>query len=128
MSCQLVKLATFRMFLVLPSSGSKSLNLLGSFEKSVRRNMLQNFRFMVPCIFYIYIYIYIYIYTHTYTHTHTHTKCPTRCNTSTLILLQDHSTCFGYFPYPSSGVQKLQLTATGTTYVTLDRELCGNDR
>jgi hypothetical protein len=36
---------------------------------------------------------------------HIHTKCPTRCNTSILILLQDHSTCFGYFPYPSSGVQ-----------------------
>jgi hypothetical protein len=29
-----------------------------------------------------------------------HTKCPTRCNTGILILLQDHSTCFGYFPYP----------------------------
>jgi hypothetical protein len=55
-----------------------------------------------------------------------HTKCPTRCNTSILILLQDHSTCFGYFLYPSSWVQLLQLTATGTTYVTLDRELCGN--
>jgi hypothetical protein len=36
-----------------------------------------------------------------------HTKCPTRCNTSTriLILLQDHCTCFGYFTYPSSGAQ-----------------------
>jgi hypothetical protein len=34
-----------------------------------------------------------------------HTKCPTRSNTSILILLQDHSTCYGYFPYPSSGVQ-----------------------
>jgi hypothetical protein len=48
-----------------------------------------NFRFMVPCIvFYVY----------------THTKCPTRCNTSILILLQDHSTCFGHFLYLSSGV------------------------
>jgi hypothetical protein len=34
--------------------------------------------------------------------TYIHTKCPTRCNTSILILLQDHCTCFGYFPYPSS--------------------------
>ena len=42
MSCQLVKLATFRMFIVLPSSGSRSLNLRGSFETSVRCNMLQN--------------------------------------------------------------------------------------
>jgi hypothetical protein len=33
-----------------------------------------------------------------------HIKCQTRCNTI-LILLQDHSTCFGYFPYPSSIVQ-----------------------
>jgi hypothetical protein len=41
-----------------------------------------------------------------------HTKCLTRCNTSILVLLQDHSTCFGYFPYPSSGVKYLQLTTT----------------
>jgi hypothetical protein len=27
------------------------------------------------------------------------------CNTSILVLLQDHCTCFGYFPHPSSVVQ-----------------------
>jgi hypothetical protein len=32
-------------------------------------------------------------------------KVPTRCNTSILVLLQDHSTCFGYFSHPSSGVK-----------------------
>jgi hypothetical protein len=32
-------------------------------------------------------------------------KCPTRCNTSILISLQDYSTCFWYFLSPSSGVQ-----------------------
>jgi hypothetical protein len=34
-----------------------------------------------------------------------HIKSPTRCNTSILVLLQDNSTRFGYFPHPSSGVQ-----------------------
>jgi hypothetical protein len=33
-----------------------------------------------------------------------HIKCPTRCNTIS-ILLQDHAPCFGYFPHPLSGVQ-----------------------
>jgi hypothetical protein len=40
-------------------------------------------------------------------------KYPTRCNNSILVLLQDHSTCFGHSPRPSSGVQQLQLTVTG---------------
>ena len=31
------------------------------------------------------------------------------------ILLQDHSTCFGCRPHPSSGVHKTVATATGTS-------------
>jgi hypothetical protein len=45
-----------------------------------------------------------------------------------LILFQDHSTSFGYFLYPSSGVQYLQLTAIGTTYITFGSERCGKVR
>jgi hypothetical protein len=37
------------------------------------------------------MYVYIYI-------------SQTRCNTNILNLLQDHATCFGYFPRPSPGV------------------------
>jgi hypothetical protein len=47
-----------------------------------------DFTFVVPCII-------IYM----------HIKSATRCNTSILVLLQDHSTCFECFPHPSSGVQ-----------------------
>jgi hypothetical protein len=38
---------------------------------------------------------------------------------SVLVVLQDHSTCFGHFPHPSSGVQLLQLTVTGITYCNI---------
>ena len=31
------------------------------------------------------------------------------------ILLQNHSTCFGCLPHPSSGVHKSVVTATGTS-------------
>jgi hypothetical protein len=33
------------------------------------------------------------------------------------ILLQYHSTCFGYRPHPSSGVRKTVVTATGTSHM-----------
>ena len=33
------------------------------------------------------------------------------------ILMQDHSTCFGCHPHPSSGVHKTVVTATGTSYM-----------
>ena len=33
------------------------------------------------------------------------------------ILLQDHSTCFGCRPHPSSGVHKTVVTATGTSHM-----------
>ena len=33
------------------------------------------------------------------------------------ILLQDHSTCFGCCPHPSSGVHKTVVTATGTSHM-----------
>ena len=33
------------------------------------------------------------------------------------ILLQDHSTCFGCRPYPSSEVHKTVVTATGTSHM-----------
>jgi hypothetical protein len=52
-------------------------------------------------------------------------KYSTKCNNIVLVLLQDHSTCFEQSPRPSSGVQQLQLTVTGITYLTFDREFCG---
>ena len=33
------------------------------------------------------------------------------------ILLQDHATCFGCLPHPSSGVHKTVTTASGTGHV-----------
>jgi len=33
------------------------------------------------------------------------------------ILLQNHSTCFGCHPHPSSGVHKTVTTATGTSHI-----------
>jgi len=33
------------------------------------------------------------------------------------ILLQDHSTCFGCHPHPSSGVHKTVTTASGTDHI-----------
>jgi hypothetical protein len=71
------------------------------FGKRKEHNVF-NFRLMVSCIVSIYVY-----------------KYPTRCNSSILVLLQDHSACFGHFPHTSSGVQFLQLTVTGITYVTI---------
>jgi hypothetical protein len=53
-------------------------------------SIVQNSKFTINCI---------------YVCVHTHMKCLKGCNTSILILLQDHSICFGYFLYPSSGVQ-----------------------
>jgi hypothetical protein len=82
----------------------------------LRRNLLKKYTEWMVWNLFLKIWLRMYI----------HTKCPTRCNTSILMLLQDHSTCFAYFPCPSSGAQSLQLTATGTTYVTLDREPYGN--
>jgi len=35
------------------------------------------------------------------------------------ILLQDHSTCFGCRPHPSSGVRKTVITATGTSHMVV---------
>ena len=35
------------------------------------------------------------------------------------ILLQNHSTCFGCRPHPSSGVPKTVVTATGTSHMTV---------
>jgi len=35
------------------------------------------------------------------------------------ILLQDHSTCFGYLSHPSSGVHETVVTATGTSHISL---------
>ena len=60
--------------------------------------------FMVPCIVSLYY------------------SKPTRCNCSQsilfyFILLQDHSTCFGCCPHPSSGVHKTVTTASGTGYI-----------
>ena len=36
---------------------------------------------------------------------------------SLLIILQVHSTCFGYQPHPSSGVHKTVTTASGTGHI-----------
>ena len=44
-------------------------------------------------------------------------NCPTRCNTKQFIILQVHSTCFGYQPHPSSGVYKTVTTASGTGHI-----------
>ena len=33
------------------------------------------------------------------------------------IILQDHSTCFGCRPHPSSGVHKTVTTASGTGHI-----------
>jgi len=35
------------------------------------------------------------------------------------ILLQCHSTCFGFRPHPSSGVHKTVVTATGTSHMVV---------
>jgi len=35
------------------------------------------------------------------------------------ILLQDHSTCFGCRPHPSSGVHKTVVTAAGTGHMVV---------
>jgi hypothetical protein len=35
------------------------------------------------------------------------------------ILLQDHSTCFGFCPHQSSGVYKTVVTATGTSHMIM---------
>ena len=38
---------------------------------------------------------------------------------SLLIILQGHSTCFGYQPHPSSGIHKTVTTASGTGHAVL---------
>ena len=38
------------------------------------------------------------------------------------ILLQDHFTCFGCRPHPSSGVHKTVVTATGTSHISASLE------
>jgi len=36
---------------------------------------------------------------------------------SRFIILQVHSTCFGFQPHPSSGVHKTVTTASGTSHI-----------
>jgi len=40
---------------------------------------------------------------------------------SLFIILQDHSTRFGFQPHPSSGVHKTVNTATGTGHTTKNK-------
>jgi hypothetical protein len=52
-------------------------------------------------------------------------KYPTRCNNNMLVLLQD----LYMFQVPAVPIIRstiLQLAVTGTTYITLDREMYGN--
>jgi len=73
----------------------------------------------------VYIYIYIYIYIHVRTHTYIFYGSVHRWSiliivqrdatqSSLIIILQVHSTCFACQPHPSSGVHKTVTTASGT--------------
>jgi hypothetical protein len=53
-------------------------------------------------------------------------ECPERCNNNILVLLQDlYMFRVPAIPFIRSTI--LQLTVTGITYITLDREMYGND-
>ena len=62
--------------------------------------------FMGPCIVRLFQYTY-----------------PTRCNVTQFIISRNCSTCFGWYPHPSSGARTTVSTATGTCHTAIVKEL-----
>ena len=83
--------------------GKTQINVLFSSHTVIKHYKTLHFMFMVPCIV-----IYIII---------SQQDAAVR---SQFFLLQGHSTCFGCFPHPSSGVHKTVSTAYGTGHFIVE--------